>query len=432
MNFLQLDEQYLDSFIAPHEWAGIQAQTELAARQLEEGSGLGNDYLGWLDWPVDYDREEFERIQAAARRIRKQSKVLVVIGIGGSYLGARAVIEALTPAFKPMGSQELEIYFAGTNLSGAYLEQLIAAIGERDFSVNMISKSGTTTEPAITFRVLRGILQERYGAQAAQRIYATTDKSKGALRQLATNESYDTFVVPDDIGGRFSVITAVGLLPICAAGIDIAAFLDGAKDARALYQAPFAENPCYRYAAARNILYRKGYGIEMLVNYDPRLHYIAEWWKQLYGESEGKDGKGLFPAAADLTADLHSMGQYMQDGRRHLFETLLQLEDGGSPLTVPTDADNLDGLNYLAGKTVDYVNERAALGTLQAHLDGGVPNFVLRLPEANAYHLGALLFFFMKACGVSGYLLGVNPFDQPGVEAYKRNMFRLLGKPGYE
>ena len=428
MNFLHLDEQYLANFIAPHEWSGIQPQVALAARQLEQGEGLGNDYLGWLDWPVGYDREEFERIQAAARRIRKQSKVLVVVGIGGSYLGARAVIEALTPAFRPQGSQELEVYFAGTNLSGAYLDQLIAAIGERDFSVNMISKSGTTTEPAITFRVLRNLLESRYGKQACQRIYATTDKSRGALRTLADREQYDTFVVPDDVGGRFSVITAVGLLPIAAAGIDIGQFMEGAKDARALYQAPFAENACYRYAAARNILYRKGYAIEMLVNYDPRLHYIAEWWKQLYGESEGKDGKGIFPAAADLTADLHSMGQYMQDGRRHLFETLVQLAPD-SDRAVPADADNLDGLNYLTGKTLDYVNEQAALGTLQAHRDGGVPALVLQLPGATPYHLGALLYFFMKACGVSGYLLGVNPFDQPGVEAYKRNMFRLLGKP---
>ena len=432
MRFLHFDEQYLSDFIAPHEWAAIAPQVALAARQLEDGSGPGSDYLGWLDWPVEQDREELERIRAAARRIRKQSEVLVVVGIGGSYLGARAVLEALRPAFPPQGpDKNLDVYFAGTNLSGAYLEQLIAAIGARDFSVNMISKSGTTTEPAITFRVLRGLLEHRYGKQAAQRIYATTDKSRGALRTLADREGYDSFVVPDNVGGRFSVITAVGLLPIAAAGIDVDQFLAGTKDARALYRAPYAENACYRYAAARNILYRKGYAIEMLVNYDPRLHYVAEWWKQLYGESEGKDGKGLFPAAADLTADLHSMGQYMQDGRRHLFETLIQLAPD-SELAVPADADNLDGLNYLTGKTLDYVNSQAARGTLEAHVSGGVPNLVLQLPRADAYHLGALLFFFMKACGVSGYLLGVNPFDQPGVEAYKRNMFRLLGKPGAE
>ncbi|RMG81987.1 MAG: glucose-6-phosphate isomerase, partial [Bacteroidetes bacterium] len=376
----------------------------------------------------------FDRIQKAAERIRAQSEVFVVVGIGGSYLGAKAAIEFLghpyynqMPAAKRGGP---EIYFAGTNLSATNLDGLMELIGERDFSINVISKSGTTTEPAIAFRFLKKKLEQKYGADAHKYIYATTDARKGALKKSADREGYETFVVPDDVGGRFSVLTAVGLLPIAVAGHDISALMEGAGTARKDFQAPFDRNPCYQYVALRNILHRKGYLIEMLINYEPRLAFLAEWWKQLFGESEGKDGKGIFPASAQFTADLHSLGQYIQDGRRHLFETLLEIDTPEHDLTIEPDADNLDGLNYLAGKTLDYVNKKAAEGTLEAHVSGGAPNLVLRIPEATPFHLGYLFYFFEKACAVSGYLLGVNPFDQPGVEAYKTNMFRLLGKPG--
>ena len=430
---LSFDLTYAEGFLAGHELKYMAEQTEAAAALLESKRGPGNDFLGWLDLPVGYNRLEFEAILEAARKIRDQSEVLIVVGIGGSYLGAQAAITFLKhsfynqlPAAKRGGP---EIYFAGTNLSGTYLQDLIDLIGERDFSVNVVSKSGTTTEPAIAFRLLKNLLEKRYGKEGArQRIYATTDPEKGALHQLATQEGYATFVVPDDVGGRFSVLSAVGLLPIAAAGIDIRALMEGAAAAEKAFRAPFAENPCYRYAAARNALHRKGKDIEMMIYYEPRFFYLAEWWKQLYGESEGKDGKGLFPASAGFTTDLHSLGQYIQDGKRHLFETLLELENPGGQLRVDTDPENLDGLNYLAGKSLDYVNQKASQGTLEAHVAGGVPNLRILIPEATPFHLGYLFFFFEKACAVSGYMLGVNPFDQPGVEAYKKNMFRLLGK----
>jgi glucose-6-phosphate isomerase len=433
MEKLTFDYSHALPFVKTHEIDLMAKPVEAAASLLESRKGAGNDFLGWLDLPVKYDKDEFKRIKLAAKKIQKQSEALVVIGIGGSYLGAKAAIEMLAHSFYnnlPRKTRRTpEIYFAGTNISGTYLTHLVEVIGERDFSVNVISKSGTTTEPAIAFRIFKKKLEEKYGkAGAKDRIYATTDKKRGALKQLSDEEGYETFVVPDDVGGRFSVLTAVGLLPVAVAGISIDDLMKGAADARKDFKAPFTENACLQYAALRNILYRKGKAIEMLINYEPRLHFIAEWWKQLYGESEGKDGKGIFPASADFTTDLHSLGQYIQDGRRHLFETLLQIETPEVDLHLEKAPADLDGLNYLAGKTLDFVNKKAALGTLQAHTDGGVPNLLISLPQATAYHLGYLFYFFEKACAVSGYLLGVNPFDQPGVEAYKRNMFRLLGK----
>jgi glucose-6-phosphate isomerase len=434
MKKLSFDHSPAQPFVKPHEINQMAAATEAAAELLESRNGPGSEFLGWLDLPINYDRLEFERIQQAALRIQQQSEVLVVIGIGGSYLGARAAIEMLTHSFYnnlPKEQRKFpQIFFAGTNISPVYLTQLLEVIGDRDFSVNVISKSGTTTEPAIAFRIFKQKLEEKYGRDAAQsRIYATTDASRGALKKLADDEKYESFVVPDDVGGRFSVLTAVGLLPIAVAGISIDELMQGAADARVDAQAPFDQNAALQYAALRNILHRKGKAIELLINYEPRLHYIAEWWKQLFGESEGKDGKGIFPASADFTTDLHSLGQYIQDGRRHIFETLLNIEQPECDITLEATESDLDGLNYLAGKTMDYVNKKAAEGTIEAHTDGQVPNLVIHLPEANAYHLGYLFFFFEKACAVSGYLLGVNPFDQPGVEAYKKNMFRLLGKP---
>jgi glucose-6-phosphate isomerase len=433
MKHISLDPSFAASFINDAEWSAFEPQVEAATQVLMGRSGPGNDFLGWIDLPSEYDRAEFARVQAAARRIRQQSEVLVVIGIGGSYLGAKAALEFCNHHFynnlPATGRPGPEIYFAGTNLSGTYLRHLSELIGERDFSVNVISKSGTTTEPAVAFRVFKKMLETKYGKTGArERIYATTDKKKGALKVLATQEGYETFVVPDDVGGRFSVLTAVGLLPIAAAGIDIEALMRGAEDGARLYGTPYEINDCLRYVAARNILHRKGKDIELLVNYEPRCHYIAEWWKQLFGESEGKDGKGIFPASVDFTSDLHSMGQYIQDGRRNLFETVLEIETPQADLVIEAETEDLDGLNYLAGKTLDYVNKKAAEGTRMAHVDGGVPNLTLRIPEATPYYLGQLFYFFEKACGVSGYLLGVNPFDQPGVEAYKKNMFRLLGK----
>ena len=425
-NFLSLDAQYCDRFVSAHELEHISTQVAAAAALLDSRKGPGNDFLGWMDLPENYDKSEYERIKTAAARIRSNSEVLVIIGIGGSYLGAKAALEFCGHTFRNQ-VEKPEIYFAGTNISGTYLKQLIEVIGNRDFSVNVISKSGTTTEPAIAFRVFRALLEKKYGKEgAATRIFATTDAQKGALKTLATNEGYETFVVPDNVGGRFSVLTAVGLLPIAVAGIDTDALLSGAADARQRYAS--ADNDCLRYVALRNILHRKGKDIEMLINYEPRLHYIAEWWKQLFGESEGKDGKGIFTASADFTADLHSLGQYIQDGKRHLFETLITIESPELDMEIQATEDDLDGLNYLAGKTMDYVNKKAAEGTLMAHNDGGVPNIILRLPTPTPYHLGALFYFFERACGISGYLLGVNPFDQPGVEAYKKNMFALLGK----
>lgn len=433
-SLLRFDATAAAPFIHPAEWSAIEPQIQAAAALLHDRNGPGSEFLGWLDLPVHYDQAEFGRIQTAAARIREQASVLVVIGIGGSYLGAKAALEFcchsyynLLPRQKRGGP---EIYFAGTNISGTQLSHLIELIGERDFSVNVISKSGTTTEPAIAFRIFKSLLEERYGREGARaRIYATTDAARGALKTLANQEGYETFVVPDDIGGRFSVLTAVGLLPIAAAGVDISLLMQGAAEARAHYEAPFAENPCYQYAAARNILHRKGKEIELLVSYEPRLAFIAEWWKQLYGESEGKDGKGIFPASVQFTADLHSMGQYIQDGRRHLFETVLEIDVPETDIVIEPDPADLDGLNYLAGKSLDFVNKKAAEGTLLAHTDGGVPNLKIHIPATTPYNLGQLFYFFEKACAVSGYLLGVNPFDQPGVEAYKRNMFQLLGKP---
>lgn len=431
MKKLSFDYSAAQPYVLPHEISQIATPTEAAAQLLESRNGPGNEFLGWLDLPEHYDRVEFGRIKEAAKRIQEQAEVLIVIGIGGSYLGSKAAIEMLSHTFYnnlPKAQRKTpEIYFAGTNISPVYLTHLLELVGDRHFSVNVISKSGTTTEPAIAFRIFKQKLEEKYGREGArERIYATTDKEKGALKKLATGEGYETFIVPDDVGGRFSVLTAVGLLPIAVAGISIDDMMKGAADAVADFKMPFEKNACLQYAALRNILYNKGKAVEMLINYEPRLHYVAEWWKQLYGESEGKDGKGIFPASADFTTDLHSLGQYIQDGRRHLFETLLEIESPEDDIVLEADADDLDGLNYLAGKTLDYVNKKAAQGTLEAHTDGGVPNLRIAIPEATPYSLGQLFYFFEKACAVSGYLLGVNPFDQPGVEAYKKNMFRLL------
>ncbi len=424
------------NFLTSEEMERMTPMIESAHKLLKSKKGPGNEFLGWVNLPRNYDKTEFKAVKKAAQTIRKQADVLVVIGIGGSYLGAKAAIEFLTHSFYNNLPKEKrngpEIYFAGTSISGTYLTHLIELIGDRDFAINMISKSGTTTEPAIAFRFLKKKLEDKYGKEEARnRIYATTDKKKGALKTLADKEGYQTFVVPDDVGGRFSVLTAVGLLPIACAGVDIDDLMKGAKAAMTDFNAPFGKNACYQYAAARTILHQKGKDIEMLINYEPRCTYIAEWWKQLYGESEGKDQKGIFPASANFTADLHSMGQYIQDGKRHLFETLLSIDKPEEDLTIKADKLNLDGLNYLKGKTLDYVNKKAQEGTLMAHIDGGVPNLEIQLPEATPYHLGYLFYFFEKACAISGYMLAVNPFDQPGVEAYKKNMFQLLGKPGY-
>lgn len=409
-----------------------------AKEQLVSRTGAGNDFLGWIDLPVDYDKEEFARIKKAAEKIQSDSEVLVVIGIGGSYLGARAAIEFLRHGFYNNLPKEVrktpEIYYAGNSISGTYLKGLVDVIGDRDFSVNIISKSGTTTEPAIAFRVFKEMLEKKYGKEgAAKRIYATTDKAKGALKNLATEEGYETFVVPDDVGGRFSVLTAVGLLPIAVSGADIDKLMEGAAEGRKLaLEKDFAENDSLQYAAIRNILLRKGKAVEVLADYEPSLHYVAEWWKQLYGESEGKDQKGLFPASVDLTTDLHSMGQFIQDGSRIMFETVLNVEKSRETVVIGEEPVDLDGLNYLAGKDMDFVNKSAMNGTILAHTDGNVPNLMVKIPEQNEFYLGELFYFFEFAVGISGYLLGVNPFNQPGVESYKKNMFALLGKPGYE
>ena len=405
---------------------------------LVSKTGAGNDFLGWIDLPVDYDKDEFARIKKAAEKIQNDSEVLLVIGIGGSYLGARAAIEFLGHRFSNVVDKSIckspEIYFCGNSISSTYLKHLMDVIGDRDFSINMISKSGTTTEPAIAFRVFKAILEQKYGKEeASKRIYATTDKARGSLKNLATEEGYETFVVPDDVGGRFSVLTAVGLLPIAVSGADIDKLMAGAASGRKrALEADFEENDALQYAALRNILLRKGKNIEILANYEPSVHYVSEWWKQLYGESEGKDQKGIFPASVDLTTDLHSMGQYIQDGARIIFETVLNVEKSREEIIIGEEPVDLDGLNYLAGQTVDFVNKSAMNGTILAHTDGQVPNFVINIPEVNEFYLGELFYMFEFACGVSGYLLGVNPFDQPGVESYKKNMFALLGKPGYE
>lgn len=420
-------------FISQEEIDNVSAQVSAAHKTINEKSGPGSDFLGWVDLPVDYDKEEFERIEKAAAKIRKDSDVLVVIGIGGSYLGAKAAIDFVTGPFYNY-TEKPQIIFAGNNISPNYLNSVIDCLDGKDVSLNVISKSGTTTEPAIAFRVLKKYLEDKYGKEEAKgRIYATTDKTKGALKNLADAEGYETFVVPDDVGGRFSVLTAVGLLPIAVCGADIKAMMKGAADARELYaNDDLASNECYQYAAVRNILHRKGKSVEMLVNYEPELQYFIEWWKQLYGESEGKDGKGIFPAGASFSTDLHSMGQYIQDGRRLMFETVLYVEEPKRDLIIEGDAANVDGLNFLAGKGMDYVNKKAFEGTYLAHNDGGVPNLVIKLKSLDEYTFGQLVYFFEKACGISGYMLGVNPFNQPGVESYKKNMFALLGKPGYE
>ena len=425
-------------FVGDNEVEAMKKIVAAAKEELVSKSGAGNDFLGWIDLPVDYDKEEFARIQESAQKIQGDSEVLLVIGIGGSYLGARAAIEFLRHSFYNNVSKEIrktpEIYYVGNSISSTYLKHLIDVVGDRDFSVNIISKSGTTTEPAIAFRIFKEMLEKKYGkAEAAKRIYATTDKARGALKNLATEEGYETFVVPDDVGGRYSVLTAVGLLPIAVSGADIQKLMDGAAAGRKrALEADFEDNDALKYAAVRNILLRKGKTVEILANYEPSLHYVSEWWKQLYGESEGKDQKGIFPASVDLTTDLHSMGQFIQDGSRIMFETVLNVEESKCELKIGEEPVDLDGLNYLAGKTVDFVNKSAMNGTILAHTDGNVPNFMVNIPRQDEFSLGELFYFFEFACGVSGYTLGVNPFNQPGVESYKRNMFALLGKPGYE
>ena len=425
-------------FISDDEVKYAKKLAEAAKEELVNKTGAGNDFLGWIDLPVNYDKEEFARILKAADKIKNDSDVLLVIGIGGSYLGARAAIEFLRHQFYNTVSKEVrktpEIYYVGNNISSTYIKHLIDVIGDRDFSINMISKSGTTTEPAIAFRVFKKMLIEKYGKEEAnKRIYATTDKARGALKNLANEEGYESFVVPDDVGGRYSVLTAVGLLPIAVSGADITKLMEGAASMREIcLNNSFEENDAMKYAAIRNILLRKGKSIEVLANYEPSIHYVSEWWKQLYGESEGKDQKGIFPAAVDLTTDLHSMGQFIQDGQRTMFETVLNLEKSPEEIVLVEEEVDLDGLNYLAGKTVEFINQSAMKGTMLAHTDGNVPNLKINIPEQNEYHLGQLFYFFEFACGVSGYILGVNPFDQPGVESYKKNMFALLGKPGFE
>ena len=437
-NKVTFDYSKASTFVAKHEVDYMSKLAMDAKELLLSRKGAGNDFLGWIDLPVDYDKEEFVRIQKAAEKIKNDSEVLLVIGIGGSYLGARAAIEFLRHSFYNVVSKEIrktpEIYYVGNSISSTYLKHLIDVIGDRDFSVNMISKSGTTTEPAIAFRIFKKMLEDKYGQEeAAKRIYATTDKARGALKDLATKEGYESFVVPDDVGGRFSVLTAVGLLPIAVSGADITALMDGAASGRELaLNEKFEDNEAMKYAAIRNILLRKGKSVEVLANYEPALHYIGEWWKQLYGESEGKDQKGIFPAAVDFTTDLHSMGQFIQDGARIMFETVMNVEEARETITIEKEAEDLDGLNYLAGKTMDFVNKSAMNGTILAHTDGNVPNLMIKIPKMDEFHLGQLFYFFEFACGVSGYILGVNPFNQPGVESYKKNMFALLGKPGYE
>ena len=438
MSKVTYDLRNTAEFISDEKIHIVTAQAESAKEILLSRKGAGNDFLGWIDLPVNYDKEEFERIKKAAAKIQSDSEVFLVIGIGGSYLGARAAINFLRHNFynlQPKDQRKTpEIYFLGNNISSSYMFDLMQVIGDRDFSINMISKSGTTTEPGIAFRIFRDLLEKKYGKEeAAKRIYATTDKARGALKQLADSEHYETFVIPDDVGGRFSVLTAVGLLPIAVSGADISALMKGAEEGRAdAVEKKLEENDALQYAAVRNILYRRGKYIEVLANYEPSLHYVSEWWKQLYGESEGKDNEGIFPASVDLTTDLHSMGQYIQDGSRVLFETVIDIEKSRHEIIMNKAESDLDGLDYLAGKTVDFANKCAMNGTILAHNDGQVPVSIIHVPEQTEEYLGQLFYFFEFACGVSGYMLGVNPFNQPGVESYKKNMFALLGKPGYE
>ena len=432
---LKLNTNYLKDFISDADYKAIDSEIRASHKTLTEKTGAGNDFLGWVDLPENYDKEEFARIKLAAQKIRSDSEVLVVIGIGGSYLGARAAIEfCKSQNYNLVCKDTPQIFFSGNSISSAALNEILSVCKDKDFSVNVISKSGTTTEPAISFRIFRELLETKYGkAEAAKRIYVTTDKAKGTLKALSDEEGYETFVVPDDVGGRYSVLTAVGLLPIAAAGIDIDAMMQGANDARKAYTDPDMEkNDCYKYAAIRNILYRKGKVVEMMVAYEPDYTMMNEWFKQLFGESEGKDGKGLYPSSAVFSTDLHSMGQFIQQGSRVLFETAVVFDEPKTEVVIEKDEANADGLNFLAGKTMSYVNRKAFEGTVLAHVDGGVPNVVLELPKMDAYHFGYLVYFLEKACAISGYTLGVNPFNQPGVESYKSNMFALLGKPGYE
>ena len=432
---IEIESQHLSNFINENEYKAIRPQVKLAHEMLHSGTGLGNDFIGWVNLPTDYDKEEFARIKKAANKIKSDTDVFVVIGIGGSYLGARAAIEFLkSNNYNAMKKNTPDIYFIGNSISSTALSELISICDGKDVSINMISKSGTTTEPAIAFRVFRELLEKKYGKdEARKRIYCTTDKARGTLKQLATKEGYESFVVPDDVGGRYSVLTAVGLLPIAVCGADIDALMAGAAAAQKEYNNPDVNtNECYKYAAIRNILYRKGKEIEILVSYEPCYALMCEWWKQLFGESEGKNNKGLFPASVIFSTDLHSMGQYIQDGRRSLFETVVLFDKTKQDIFIGNDPENVDGLNFLEGKSMAYINQKAFEGTVLAHTDGGVPNIVLHAPDFSEQTLGHMIYFFEKACAISGYIMGVNPFDQPGVESYKKNMFALLGKPGYE
>ncbi|MBT2709437.1 glucose-6-phosphate isomerase [Pseudomonas sp. ISL-84] len=438
MTHVRFDYSKALPFFGEHEITYLQDAVKVAHHSLHEQTGAGSDFLGWIDLPLNYDKEEFSRIQKAAEKIKSDSEVLIVIGIGGSYLGARAAIEMLQHSFYNALPKEKrgtpQVLFAGNNISSTYMKDLMDLLDGKDWSINVISKSGTTTEPALAFRIFRKMLEEKYGVEEARkRIYATTDKARGALKTLATEEGYESFIIPDDVGGRYSVLTAVGLLPIAVSGANIEDMMNGAAQAREDFsKSELQENAAYQYAAVRNVLYNKGKTIEMLINYEPGLQYFAEWWKQLFGESEGKDQKGIFPSSANFSTDLHSLGQYVQEGRRDLFETVVKVEESRHELTIEEADNDLDGLNYLAGETVDFVNNKAFEGTMLAHTDGGVPNLIVSIPKMDAYTFGYLVYFFEKACAMSGYLLGVNPFDQPGVEAYKVNMFALLGKPGFE
>lgn len=438
MAHITLDTKNIENFVGEHEFSEMQPLITMADQQLRKRTGAGAEYSDWLTLPTDYDKAEFARIKAAAKRIQSESKILVVIGIGGSYLGAKMAVDFLNPMFNNElpddQRQGVKIYFAGNSTSAAYLNDLVRVIGDQDFSVNVISKSGTTTEPSIAFRVFKQLLEKKYGAEAAkQRIYATTDANRGALHDEAVAAGYETFTIPDGVGGRFSVLTAVGLLPIAASGADIDALMAGAKDAQEAYSdADLNKNAAYKYAAARRILYDKGYTTELLINWEPSMQYLSEWWKQLMGESEGKNQKGIYPSSANYSTDLHSLGQYIQEGRRDLFETVVKLDNPVSNLDLPREADNNDGLQYLEGITIDDVNTKASQGVILAHVDGGVPNLAVHLPAQDAYTLGYMIYFFELAVGASGYLFGINPFNQPGVEAYKTAMFALLGKPGYE
>ena len=432
---IRLNDKFTEGFINKSELENMKPSADAAFKLLQSKKGPGADFLGWLDLPVSYDKSEFEQIKIAAEKIKKSCDILVVIGIGGSYLGARAAIEFVkSPLYNNLKKDTPDIYFAGNNISPTALTELISICEGKDICVNVISKSGTTTEPAVAFRVFKAMLTEKYGEEGAkERIFVTTDKCRGTLKQFSDAAGYKTFVVPDDVGGRFSVLTAVGLLPIACAGIDIDAMMKGAAEARAAYTASdLSENDALKYAALRNILYRKGKSVEILVGYEPYMLMLNEWWKQLYGESEGKDGKGILPDSVVFSTDLHSLGQYVQDGQRNLFETVISVKDPGAVFTIPNDPANVDGLNFIAGESLDHVNKTAMLATLIAHNDGGVPNILLELDDRSAHTFGYLVYFFELACAVSGYILGVNPFDQPGVEAYKKNMFALLGKPGYE